>query len=116
MTDLTIPTAALSARLAGARNDLATISAWGGALPLELRLAVEMADCQLTVRNALPYPPTTPARQDPHLNVEKALTLIAGVRADLIAEIAGAADIPLAVSLGFAARELSDALNDAGRP
>jgi hypothetical protein len=109
MSELTIPTAALSDRLSAARDILATVTTWGSALPIELRLAAASAFTELEVREDLPYPPAVPAADDPQLTVASATALLASAR-DLIRDDMADAEPRRAVGLGFAARELTAAL------
>jgi hypothetical protein len=113
MTEFTIPTASLSDELSAARDALATVMTWGGALPIELRLATSAAFTELEVREDLPYPPAVPAGADPQLTLASATALLARAR-DLIRDDIADAEPRRATGLGFAARELSDALHAAG--
>lgn len=111
MTDPMIPTAALPARLTGARDALATIYTWGAGLPIELRLAVTSAAAEIGAREPVGFPPARPPAADPGLTVETARKLCRRAHALLVAEIT---DAPphRAVGLGLAARELAEALTD----
>lgn len=109
MDELAFPVAAQPARVAAARTALSTVTVWGTALPLPLRLAAAAAAAELEARSELPYPPAPVPGEDPGLTPTTVAALLSSARKDLLAEI-GEAEPTRAVSLAFAARELTDAL------
>jgi len=112
MSGLTFPTAAQSTELAAARDIIVTVTTWGSALPIELRLAAASAFSELEIREDLPFPPAVPAADDPQLTAASATALLARAR-DLLRDDIGDAAPRRAAGLGFAARELTDAVQAA---